>query len=192
MAKRVQHSRKSGLRVAFRIDDEELIGLVSDNARRALMRLGGWIRTTARRSMRKADRLRGKPSEPGSPPKARLGFIKLKVEFAYDKNKKALVVGPEIRKESNRKSPRTERGVPNLMEFGGEEVVGPKGWWIFTWKGSQKITTLSGRVIRQAKLKDKVFLKPGTRMRFPARPFMRPAFAKAQSQEKLKSFWEAL
>lgn len=178
-------------RTTFRIDDERLIGLVSNDARRALMRLGGWMKVTAQRSMRRVDPLTGKPSKPGEPPKSRLGLLRLKIEFAYDSSKNRLVVGPEIVRRRNRGEPESLNGVPNLMEFGGSVTVGPNGWWITGWK-YQKQVDLNGNKTKKAVKNSSTRLEPGQRLVYQARPYMRPAFEKSQQQEKLKKFWEAL
>lgn len=183
--------KSAEFKTTFRIDDERLIGLVGNDARRALMRLGGWIRVTAQRSMRRVDPATGKPSRPGDAPRAREGILRLKVEFAYDTKTNRLVVGPEIVRRNNKGQPESPNGVPNLMEFGGFAVVGPYGWWIVGWK-YQKQTDLQGNKSKKLVQYSKTELKPGERLTYLPRPFMRPAFKKSQDQEKLKQFWEAL
>jgi len=176
--------REATVKTTMRINDGALLALVDEGQRRALMRLGGFIRVTAQRSMRRVHPKSGKASPPGEPPRARIGFIRLKVEFGYDTRMKRLVVGPEqVRRSNSPNLPKWELGVPNLMEFGGQVRVGPDGWWILGWKGKKKSTL---RLDTEAKL------EPGTIMHFPPRPYMKPAFDKAVNQEKLKQFWEAL
>jgi hypothetical protein len=83
----------------------------------ALAKLGGFVRTAARRSMRKARRMKEaelsetqlaifqaaggkrenlplKSSEPGEPPRVRKGTLKQGILFAYDPKTKSVVAGP--------------------------------------------------------------------------------------------------
>lgn len=173
------------VKTTFRLNAPELIGLIDDRYRRSVMRLGGFIRLTAMRSMRPVHKLTGKPSNPGEPPKSRLGLVRQLMEFAYDTRTKQMVVGPKVsRRKGDKVVPTWGLGVPNLLEFGGQLTVGPQGWWIgqFTGRGKKlKFVEGSG-----------VDLEPGTVMQFEARPYMAPALKKAVESEKLKSYWEAI
>lgn len=78
-----------------------------DKARvRSFAIAGGFIRQTARRSMRR----RKTASPPGSPPSARSGELRDRLYFGYDKSTDSVVVGPEGFRGS---------GVPALHERGG-------------------------------------------------------------------------
>jgi len=81
---------------------------------KALASAGGWIRTTARRSIRSvpaAKRFTAPPSSPGKPPRSRGGQLKRFLFFAYDPSEKSVVVGPA-------RLPRGD-GAPSTLEFGG-------------------------------------------------------------------------
>ena len=100
--------------------------------KRALSKIGAFIRQRARTSIRK----RKKASDPGQPPSSHVGFLKKGILFAYDAASKSVVVGPILSS--------SQSGAPERLEYGGTGVVGPK------------------KKPRVAK--------------YPARPYMRPAF----------------
>lgn len=77
---------------------------------RFMSRFGAFVRSDARRSMRKSKS--GKPSKPGRPPKAHSGELKRFLFFVYDRRNHDVVIGP-IR------LPRTRYAVPGIQEFGG-------------------------------------------------------------------------
>jgi hypothetical protein len=58
---------------------------------RALIKFGGFVRQTARRSMTK----RKKPAPPGRPPGVKLGTMKRLLFFAYEPREQVVVIGPE-------------------------------------------------------------------------------------------------
>jgi hypothetical protein len=105
---------------------------------RALGRLGSFVRTTARRSIRPARRMKVselgeaqrnylvrnpgafvplKSSEPGQPPRSRTKLLRDHILFSYDSRSKSVVVGPV---SLNRTSGEP---VPSILEFGGQSTV---------------------------------------------------------------------
>jgi hypothetical protein len=101
----------------FFFDRMKVIEAVEKGRADALSKLGGFVRTSARRSMRKARRMREselsetqlalfkaaggkrenlplKSSEPGQPPRVRKGSLKNGILFAYDPKTKSVVAGP--------------------------------------------------------------------------------------------------
>jgi len=98
-------------RIDFRffLDRESVVKATERGQRRALAKGGGYVRTTARRSVRK----RKRSSDPGSPPSSHEGGYKRSIFFAYDPSSESVVIGPRADfggKNSN---------VPELLEFGG-------------------------------------------------------------------------
>lgn len=87
-------------------DSKKVTRALDKNRRRALARGGAFVRTTARRSMR---RKKG-PSSPGQPPHAHEGSLRKLIFFGYDRDTKSVVVGPLPIKRSP---------VPSVLEFGG-------------------------------------------------------------------------
>ncbi len=101
----------------FFFDRMKVIEAVEKGRASALSKLGGFVRTSARRSMRKARRMKEselteaqlavwraaggkrenlplKSSEPGQPPRVRKGTLKNGIYFAYDPKTKSVVAGP--------------------------------------------------------------------------------------------------
>jgi phage gpG-like protein len=58
--------------------------------RRVLMRIGSYIRQTAKQSIK----ARVTPAPPGRPPGRKTGFLKKSILFAYDANQSSVVIGP--------------------------------------------------------------------------------------------------
>lgn len=93
-----------------------------ENAK-ALSKAGAFIRTTARRSMRR----RKTSSPPGSPPSvhSRDKVATLRnILFAYDRRNQSVVVGPVRLNQVNMQTGgRGNIGVPELMEHGGSVSI---------------------------------------------------------------------
>lgn len=78
-----------------------------DRARgQALKRAGAFVRTAAKRSIRK----RKKSSRRGQPPHSHAGHLRRLIFFAFDPQAKTVIVGP---------LPFKQGEAPNLLEFGG-------------------------------------------------------------------------
>ncbi|MCP4248091.1 MAG: hypothetical protein GY778_13675 [bacterium] len=152
-------------------DSPKVKRAVGDATRRVLSQAGAFIRTTARRSMRKARQMRlsempddqrraykrrarlakvwGQPrpkkplapSKPGEPPRVRKGQIKRLLYFAWDPTRRSVVAGPERFKKGQ---------TPHVLEYGGTSTVRRPSK--YGWE------------------KHRVYVKP--------RPFMGPALAK--------------
>lgn len=90
------------------LDRKRVIGRVKQRRRVAMMRVGGFIRTVARRSMKVAKGA----SSPGTPPNAHLRHLKDGIWFVYDANTDTVVCGPA-------KAPLKGYDVPAALELGG-------------------------------------------------------------------------
>lgn len=86
-------------------DRDRVIRATDRAQRRALSRVGGFVRKTAKRSIRKSK----KKSTPGNPPRSHSGELRGGIWFSYDQQRKSVVIGP-VSFGTN---------VPNVLEFGG-------------------------------------------------------------------------
>jgi len=93
----------------MRLDDKRVLDFFDDQQRRDYMRAGAFIRTTARRSMRRAGKqvslakkfghTENIPSRPGKPPlrwmdMPRGGGLYNLMQFAWDSKQQSVVIGP--------------------------------------------------------------------------------------------------
>ena len=79
--------------------------------KRVLSRFGAFVRQRAKTSIRQ----RTKVSSPGQPPASHLGLIKKFILFAYDQQRRSVVVGPTLLNKGDGTAPR-------LLEHGGAGV----------------------------------------------------------------------
>lgn len=127
----------------------------------ALNRFGGYVRSVARRSMR---RRKNGHSQPGQPPFAKSGELRDLLFYAYDPKTRSVVVGPL--------GFRTRSGlpVPALHEFGGTRT-GRKG-------ETMDVKNPVGRDPKTGRFYSRGFYRvsvEGKVLKFPPRPFMNPA-----------------
>lgn len=90
-------------------DRDRVIRATDRAQRRALTRIGGFTRTTARRSIRKR---KGK-SSPGKPPHSHSGELRDGIFFVYEPRSQSVVIGPV----------GFGTGVPEVLEYGGNITV---------------------------------------------------------------------
>ena len=122
----------------------------------ALSRFGGYIRSAARRSMRR--RKGDGVSPPGEPPFAKSGEIRDLLFFAFDPKTATVVVGPLGFRSS---------GVPALHEFGGSVPGDGRTLLLKNSPGRDATGRFVSNGVRRVKL-------TGT-LKYEPRPFMRPA-----------------
>ncbi len=151
---------------------------------RGLASAGAYVRTVARRSMRR----RKKASPPGQPPSTHQGQLRDLLLFAYDQPNKATVVGP-AKFSAVRKNSASTTPVPGLHEHGGMVTVFKK---VFN-KGRKATDRQKESFLR--KLKDgslipakKRFTLVKVQAKYPVRPYMGPALetSKAKLPELFK------
>lgn len=188
-------------------DRKAVESMMDRETRKAYIAFGGLTRTIAIRSMRK----RKGPSKPGEPPHSHRGLLRKFLFFAYERDSKTVVIGPELLTVAA----GYERGtVPAALEYGegtpgfrrkapdfkigdyGPVVVG-EGRGRMTWTAYGKMPVVratlrsQAQVIRARRLSEEYGIhgRPakGQKVNIAARPYMRPAFAKAQ--EKLPDIW---
>lgn len=90
----------------LRFDSARVQRAMDAATHRALNKAGGWIRKTARRSIRR----RKGTSEPGSPPRSHAGQLRDLLVYGYEPYAQTVVIGP---------LPFKEGEAPQLLEFGG-------------------------------------------------------------------------
>lgn len=92
--------------------DREKVLKAVDRARRGVLsKIGAFVRTRAKSSIRK----RKKVSAPGSPPSSHVGTLKRLIYFSYDDSRNSVVVGPTLINNSS--------GAPSALEHGGTSLI---------------------------------------------------------------------
>lgn len=116
-----------------------------DKAKRQVLSRGGaFIRTTAKRSIRK----RKGTAPPGKPPHSHEGSLRRLIFFGYDKQTDSVVVGPV----------GFRRGTaPNVLEFGGTAVV-------------EKRLRRGRRVRRRVRIAQRAYMGPALEKERPKLP----------------------
>src|SRR5689334_17981890 len=94
-------------------DSKPVMSAMDAKDRKALSRIGAFIRQRARSSMRR----RKAVSQRGQPPSAHEGSLKEKLYFSFDPAKRSVVVGPV----------KYKKGIANVLEEGGESRIVRKG-----------------------------------------------------------------
>jgi hypothetical protein len=92
-------------------DREKVKRSVDAGTRRVLSKFGAFVRQRARTSIRK----RKGTSPPGQPPYSHVGLLRKFILFAYDPQRKSVVIGPTLTKEGSQ--------APRLLEHGGDAVL---------------------------------------------------------------------
>lgn len=154
---------------------------VGKQQRGFLNRLGGFIRTTARRSQRKATKKRT-VSSPGNPPLRHSDdpvMTLRNILYAYNPENQSVIVGPvglNMQTARRQQTMLMSGAVPALHELGGtagirEKKVGQ------TWRSMGRRRPYPGQPTRVRRAK------------YPARPFMAPAVAAAKQSDRFKRIW---
>lgn len=100
----------SGGRSFVFFDAKEIMATVDKATRQNLSKFGAYVRSDARRSIRK----RKKPSAPYKPPSSHVGTLKKGILFGYDKARDSVVVGPVKNRSGN---------AAQALEHGGTTVI---------------------------------------------------------------------
>lgn len=146
---------------------------VDRGRRRAHIRIGGFLRTVARRSIRK----RKGVSEPGKPPHSHTGLLRNHIYFAHDPGAESVVIGPALLATRDDDGKPVSGTVPQVLEQGGairvREVRRGNRW-------------ARARSKRAAEGKPTRFVTADVK----PRPFMGPALEQARQADKLAEFWK--
>ena len=141
-------------------DKPKVLRAVNRAKYRALSKAGGWIRKTARFSMRR----RKTSASPGRPPSAHVGLLRDFLFYAYDPSSRSVVIGPAAMK-------RRRDDVPALMEWGGTRHV--RRGELYKRRGSKKWARAT----------------KSTNLKYAPHPFMGPALRKADQAGVLPEAW---
>lgn len=131
--------------------------------RKALSRFGAYVRQRARSSIRK----RKRPSAPGSPPSSHTGILKQFILFAYEPEKRSVVVGPAKTNQvffAGDGQP-VQGTVPGILEQGGEVRI----LEVYKWGQWRRMDLRSRRRANDLPTRLRT-------VRIEARPYMQPAF----------------
>lgn len=107
-------------------DRAAVIAAVDRGRRTAMNRIGGFLRTTAKRSIRK----RKGTSHPGKPPHSHVGLLRDHIYYSYDPARGTVVIGPALLTSRNPDAEPVDGTVPQVLEQGGKVRVTeskPKG-----------------------------------------------------------------
>lgn len=185
----------------FFFDRMAVIEAVEKGRASALSKIGGFVRTSARRSMRKARRMKEseltenqlavfkaaggkrenlpyKSSEPGEPPRFRKGSLKNGIFFAYDPKTKSVVAGPVKFEVAGDAAANLEYGGTSeitVVELDKSPRKGRKA------SGKQLEAFLRKRAAGTLPLRS-VSRKRKVRAKIAKRPYMSPALEKARPQ----------
>jgi hypothetical protein len=116
--------------------------LVDEAAIRSMSRFGAYVRTTARRSIRK----RKKPSLPGKPPSSHTGLLKRFIWFGYDPARRSVAIGPA--------KLNLPGETPHVLEHGGRNVTTVKYKRKSGPKKSKRIVKVRPRPFMQPALEE--------------------------------------
>ena len=88
----------------------KVLRLLDKKTHGVLKQFGSFVRTTAKRSIRRVGK-KGSPSAPGQPPKSRKGLLKNFIFYGFDRGRRSVVIGPQ---KLNIKGK-----APSVLEYGG-------------------------------------------------------------------------
>jgi hypothetical protein len=96
-------------------DRDKVKRSVDAGTRRVFSKFGAFVRQRAKTSIRK----RKGTSPPGTPPYSHVGLLRKFILFAYDPQRRSVVIGPTLTKE--------ESEAPRLLEHGGATDLEVRG-----------------------------------------------------------------
>jgi hypothetical protein len=106
----------SGKMKYFFFDRDRVMGAVDKATRTVLSKFGAFVRTRARSLIRK----RKAPAPPGSPPSSHTDVLRKFIYFAYDPEKRSVIIGPEKTNQVSFSGVQPVTGtVPEVLEYGG-------------------------------------------------------------------------
>ncbi|HBG25665.1 MAG TPA: hypothetical protein DDX75_01060 [Phycisphaerales bacterium] len=99
-------------------DSPAVLASVDSATRKVLNRIGGMIRLTARRSIKKAPSHRS-ISKPGKPPFSHTGLLRNYIYYSFDPQSRSVVIGPAALNAKGKNVPRT-------LEYSGTAKIKTK------------------------------------------------------------------
>lgn len=179
------------LRTDIKIEPEKVARMVKTKVGRALLRAAGYVRKVTRNSITPVPKAsRGlsyshQASSPGTPPHTRTGLLRKSVLFGLDNEGKSAYIGPafhfisDIGALHERGGARVYPGKPRRYKLGS---FGP----IRDVPGEREVSRLpgarltTGAMVERANELAESKTPANDRQRFPARPFVGPAFEKSK------------
>jgi hypothetical protein len=140
-------------------DRPAVTNAVDKATRQVLSKFGAFVRRRARTSMRKK---KGN-SPPGSPPYVQTGLLKQFLFFAFDPDKKSVVIGPALLNGTKQK------GTAERLEYGGTLAGNGRVAYITNQVGRDQAGRFTSGGVTRVELNGTLTYRP--------RPFMRPALA---------------
>jgi len=179
------------LRTLIWFNDDRIERLMERADRRNLSKAGAYVRSDARKSIRKGK----KPSAPGRPPHSHVGTLKRLVFFAFDPVRRSVVIGP-FATPPRASGPRRRRTYYVDRKTGAETLE--KGGRIIRFvprhqrkrkpRAGRRYTTAQVRRIREEYARRSGYEELVQRtIKIEPRPFMRPALAK--NMPKFPKLW---
>lgn len=171
----INAARTAGGIANFFFDRARVIEAMDRATVRSMSRVGAFIRTRARTSIRKRRGI----SESGSPPHSHIGTLRGRLFFAYDPDSKSVVVGPE----------KLGKGeAPSLLEYGGTATrskVLPRG--------GRPASPAQAAAFRRKVVAGEITVPPRQKItytaKYAARPYMGPALDAELSAGTIPEQW---
>jgi len=104
-----------GIKVTAFIDQRKTLAHIERKQTAVLFRLGGFVLSIMRRSIRK----RRGSSKPGTPPHSHAGQLRRLMRFAVDKQAGEVVTGPMLFGNKSNVIPASGATIPELLNYGG-------------------------------------------------------------------------
>ncbi|MEN6385311.1 MAG: hypothetical protein ABFD79_08930 [Phycisphaerales bacterium] len=96
-------------------DSPAVVQAVDSATRKVLNRIGGMIRLTARRSIKKAS-THNAVSKPGKPPLSHTGLLRNYIYYSFDPQARSVIVGPVALRAKG-------KNVPHTLEYSGTAKI---------------------------------------------------------------------
>lgn len=151
-------------------DSEAVLSALSAAERRVLSRFGAFVRRRARSSIRK----RRRSAPPGQPPTNQTGRLREGILFAYDPERRSVVIGPRSMLRMATDGAPVGTTVAGVLEEGGAIQV----------LEEQRSANFYRRVIGRRRPQGSTRVRT---VRIEARPYMRPAFE--AERDKAADLW---
>lgn len=156
-------------------DRAEVVNKMDKKTNAAFNWIGGTMRKTAKRSVRKSNS-RTRHSPPGKPVRTQTGIFPKTILYEYDPKKKTLICGPKKLPIRSKVRPGNRRSIPELLEKGGTgQAVNPT------------FLLVKPRKRKRRQKKKYVWVKlPAGKRRYKPRPTMKLAYNKTINRKNLQ------
>lgn len=162
----------------FFFDRKKVIDAMDRKVAKAMNFIGGTLRKTAKRSVRKSTKNKPHGVE-GGPVRTQTGIYPKTILYEYDPRKKTVICGPKKLSITDAVQPVNRSSVPELLEKGGRAIATRSTYMFVKSQGRNRrgqFTKKKQRLIR---------IPPGPR-EYKPRPTMQLAWRKTVTNSKLK------